>query len=32
MKILAYDTFPQEGLSDFETVLSQSTSSPCTSR
>ncbi|WP_449410582.1 D-2-hydroxyacid dehydrogenase [Methylobacterium komagatae] len=24
MKILAYDTFPQEGLSDFETVLSQS--------
>ncbi len=24
MKILAYDTFPQEGLSDFETVLTQS--------
>ncbi|WP_342162458.1 D-2-hydroxyacid dehydrogenase [Methylobacterium sp. SD21] len=24
MKVLAYDTFPQEGLSDFETVLTQS--------
>ncbi len=24
MKVLAYDTFPQDGLSDFETVLTQS--------